>query len=96
VSWPSIRIQSFTKIGETFFSHQTFFFWVEILSFSDLLATLDSNRGPRDLDLSVKMEALDPSSAQIEAAFQTAYLISSSYLISISTYSTSAKRVGTL
>jgi len=35
------------------------------LSFSDLLETLDSDRGPRDLDLSAKMEAPDPSRAEI-------------------------------
>jgi len=34
-------------------------------SFSDLLETLDSYRGPWDLDLSAKMEALDPSRAEI-------------------------------
>ncbi len=33
--------------------------------FSDLLETLDSDRGQRDLDLSAKMEALDPSRAEI-------------------------------
>jgi len=35
------------------------------LSFSDVLETLDSDRGPWDLDLSAKMEALDPSRAKI-------------------------------
>jgi len=38
---------------------------IEILSFSDLLETLDSDRGPLDLDLSAKMEAQDPSRAEI-------------------------------
>jgi len=33
--------------------------------FSDLLETLDSDRGPWDLDMSAKMEALDPSRAEI-------------------------------
>jgi len=33
--------------------------------FSDLLETMDSDRGPWDLDLSAKMEALDPSRAEI-------------------------------
>jgi len=32
---------------------------------SNLLETLDSDRGPCDLDLSAKMEALDPSRAEI-------------------------------
>jgi len=33
------------------------------LTFSDLLETLDYDRGPWELDLSAKMEALDPSRA---------------------------------
>jgi len=33
-------------------------FGSKILSFSDLLETLDSDRGPWDLDLSAKMETL--------------------------------------
>jgi len=37
----------------------------KILSFSDLLETMDSDRRPWDLDLSAKMEALDPSRAEI-------------------------------
>jgi len=42
-----------------------FFFGVKKISFSNLLETLDSDRGPWDLDLSAKMEALDPSRAKI-------------------------------
>jgi len=41
------------------------FFSGEKLSFSNLLKTLDSDKGPRDLDLSAKMEALDLSRAEI-------------------------------
>jgi len=41
------------------------FFLVEILSFSDLLESLVSNRGP--LDLSAKMDALDPSRAGLSS-----------------------------
>jgi len=33
--------------------------------FSDVIETLDSDRGPWDLELSAKMEALDPSRAEI-------------------------------
>jgi len=33
--------------------------------FSNVLETLDSDRGPWDLDLSAKMETLDPSRAEI-------------------------------
>ncbi len=39
--------------------------FLQIFFFSDLLETLDSDRGPQDLDLSAKMEALDPSRAEI-------------------------------
>jgi len=42
-----------------------FYFWVKILSYSYLLETLDSDRGQQDLDLSAKMEVLDPSRAEI-------------------------------
>jgi len=41
------------------------FFLYEKISFSNLLETLDSDRGPWDLDLSAKMEAVDPSRAEI-------------------------------
>jgi len=43
----------------------SFFGGVKILSFPDLLETLDSDRGPWDIDLSAKIEALDPSRAEI-------------------------------
>jgi len=42
------------------------FFWSEKISFSNLLETLDSDRGPWDLDLSAKMEVLDPSRAEMD------------------------------
>ncbi|KAG1926587.1 protein FAM117A [Pimephales promelas] len=42
-----------------------FSFSGEKSSFSNLLKTLDYDRGPRDFDLSAKMEALDPSRAEI-------------------------------
>jgi len=40
-------------------------FLYSMFIFSNLLDTLDSDRGPWDLDLSAKMEALDPSRAEI-------------------------------
>jgi len=56
---------SFKKIRKTPKLFCFFVFWCEKISFSNLLETLDSDRGPWDLDLSAKMEDLDPSRAEI-------------------------------
>jgi len=44
-------------------------------SFSNLLETLDSGRGPWDLDMRAKMEALDPSIAEILRSHVTFMLL---------------------
>jgi len=44
----------------------------EKIRFSNLLETLDSDRGPWDLDLSAKMEALDSSRADIHLVYAIA------------------------
>jgi len=59
------------RLEELIYSHRkknnrgTSVFWVEIFSFCGLLEPLDSDRGPWDLNLSAKIEDLDPSRAEI-------------------------------
>jgi len=57
----STRKKKTTVLPLSFF----FSFLGEKLSFSNFLKTLDYDRGPRDFDLSAKMEALDPPRDEI-------------------------------